>query len=135
MTAMQIPREAVLLRIFIGENDRLKGRPLYEAIVFAAREARLAGNLNLAFPGVAALALMRACPDLCLSTGSACSSAELAPSHVLAAMGLEAEAARRSLRIGIGRFNSAADIDTAAGLLIAAHAALSGKQTNSPCPA
>src|SRR5215470_6540912 len=41
--AMHVPREAVLLRIFIGENDRIKGRPLFEAIVLRAREAGLAG--------------------------------------------------------------------------------------------
>ncbi len=97
--------------------------------------ARLAGNLNVTFPGATALALMRACPDLCLSTGSACSSAEIEPSHVLTAMGLDADAAGRSLRIGIGRFTSPADIETAADLLIAAHAALSHRRTESSCPA
>jgi PII-like signaling protein len=40
---MQLPQAAVLLRIFIGENDKHQGRPLYEAIVLAAREAQLAG--------------------------------------------------------------------------------------------
>lgn len=40
---MQIPRQAVLLRIFIGENDRDDGRPLYESIVLKAREMQLAG--------------------------------------------------------------------------------------------
>src|SRR5580693_1645018 len=40
---MQIPHEAVLLRIFIGESDRWQHKPLYEAIVLAAREAKLAG--------------------------------------------------------------------------------------------
>ena len=40
---MHVPREAVLLRIFVGEDDRIKGRPLYEAIVLKAREAGLAG--------------------------------------------------------------------------------------------
>ena len=40
---MQIPRDAVLLRIFIGESDRWEHRPLYEAIVLKAREAHLAG--------------------------------------------------------------------------------------------
>ena len=40
---MHAPREAVLLRIFVGEDDRIKGRPLYEAIVLKAREAGLAG--------------------------------------------------------------------------------------------
>jgi PII-like signaling protein len=40
---MQVPRQAVLLRIFIGENDRDDGRPLYESIVLKAREMQLAG--------------------------------------------------------------------------------------------
>ena len=40
---MQIPHEAVLLRIFIGESDRWQHKPLYEAIVLKAREAHLAG--------------------------------------------------------------------------------------------
>jgi hypothetical protein len=40
---MQLPQAAVLRRIFIGENDKHQGRPLYEAIVLAAREAQLAG--------------------------------------------------------------------------------------------
>jgi cysteine desulfurase len=56
---------------------------------------------------------MQANPDLCVSTGSACSSAEIAPSTVLAAMGLGPEAASRSLRLGLGRFTSAADVDFA----------------------
>ncbi|BCH25266.1 hypothetical protein MesoLjLc_52070 [Mesorhizobium sp. L-8-10] len=40
---MQIPRQAMLLRIFIGEDDRDDGRPLYESIVLRAREMQLAG--------------------------------------------------------------------------------------------
>jgi PII-like signaling protein len=40
---MQIPQDAVLLRIFLGESDRWQHQPLYEAIVMAAREAHLAG--------------------------------------------------------------------------------------------
>lgn len=47
---MQIPRNAVLLRIFIGENDRHKNHPLYEAIVLKARELRLAGATVLRGP-------------------------------------------------------------------------------------
>jgi hypothetical protein len=47
---MQIPRDAVLLRIFFGENDRLGRLPLYEAIVLAAREAQLAGATVLRGP-------------------------------------------------------------------------------------
>jgi PII-like signaling protein len=47
---MHVPREAVLLRIFIGEDDRIKGRPLFEAIVLKAREAGLAGATVLRGP-------------------------------------------------------------------------------------
>ena len=47
---MQLPRNAILLRIFIGENDRHDGRPLYEAIVLKAREAGLGGATVLRGP-------------------------------------------------------------------------------------
>ena len=47
---MQLPRDAVLLRIFIGEDDRADGRPLYEAIVMAAREMHIAGATVLRGP-------------------------------------------------------------------------------------
>ena len=84
--------------------------------------ARIPGNLNLTFPAVRAADLMAAAPDLCVSTGSACSSAEIEPSYVLRALGLTDDAAARTLRIGIGRFTSPADIDYAASALAAAHA-------------
>jgi len=47
---MQIPRDAMLLRIFIGEDDKFKRRPLYEAIVLKARECQLAGATLLRGP-------------------------------------------------------------------------------------
>ncbi|WP_407178700.1 DUF190 domain-containing protein [Bradyrhizobium sp. STM 3562] len=47
---MQMPKQAVLLRIFIGENDRFGGSPLYEAIVLKAREMHLAGATVLRGP-------------------------------------------------------------------------------------
>ena len=78
---------------------------------------RLPGNLNVTLPQGEALAVMRATPALCVSTGSACSSAAVAPSYVLSAMGLSAAEAARSLRIGLGRFTSRADVDFAIGAL------------------
>ena len=86
-------------------------------------QARIPGNLNLTFPRATASDLLAALPDLCVSTGSACSSAAVEPSYVLRAMGLSDAEAERTLRIGIGRFTSAADIDYAAASLSAAHAA------------
>jgi cysteine desulfurase len=100
--------------------DRLT-RGIPGIIVNASREHRIAGNLNLTFPASHAIALMRAAPDLCVSTGSACSSAEVEPSYVLRALGLNDDTASRTLRIGIGRFTSAADVDAAAAMLIEAN--------------
>ena len=79
-------------------------------------DRRLAGNLNLRFPGISAAALLKALPELALSRGSACSSAVPSPSPVLLAMGLTAEQAGQSLRIGLGRFTTAADIRLAGEL-------------------
>ena len=86
------------------------------------QQARIPGNLNLTFPAATAVQLMQANPELCVSTGSACSSAVIEPSYVLRALGLSDAAAARTLRIGIGRFTSAADIDYAAAALTGAQA-------------
>jgi cysteine desulfurase len=83
-------------------------------------ERRVSGNLNLTFPGpVDAQAIMAAAPDVCVSTGSACSSAAVEPSYVLRALGIPEAEARATLRIGIGRFTSPADVDRAAASLAA----------------
>ena len=81
---------------------------------------RVTGNLNLTFPGaVDAQAIMAASPEVCVSTGSACSSAAVEPSYVLRALGIPDPEARATLRIGIGRFTSPADVDRAAAALAA----------------
>jgi cysteine desulfurase len=101
----------------------------------ASQDHRIVGNLNLTFPAATAADLMEALPDLCVSTGSACSSAAIEPSYVLRALGLSDEEAARTLRIGIGRFTSPADIDYAAAALAAAHAGLAAKLAPStPAP-
>ena len=101
-------------RLLAGLRRRLPG-----LAVNGSWEHRIPGNLNLTFPAPA-LALLRAVPELCASTGSACSSAEVEPSYVLRALGLSDEAASRTLRLGLGRFTSAADVDFAADALLAA---------------
>jgi len=83
-------------------------------------ERRIPGNLSLAIPGVDALALLRALPELALSTGSACTSAEVEPSYVLRALGLPDELAAGALRIGLGRMTSVAEVDLAAERIAAA---------------
>jgi len=86
--------------------------------VNGSTEYRLAGNLNVTFESVDASALLMSLPDIALSTGSACSSATPAPSHVLRALGLSPEAARGSVRFGLGRFNTEEEIDFAAGRIV-----------------
>ena len=83
-------------------------------------ERRLPGNLNLSFPGIPAPTLMDACPGLALSTGSACTAAEIEPSFVLRALGLSKDLAASSLRIGLGRFTTADEVDFAVATLAAA---------------
>ena len=104
-----------------GQRDRFLAalRAAIPGIELNAEHApRVAGNASIAFPGaVTAQALMEAAPGLCVSTGSACSSAEVEPSYVLRAIGLDEARARATLRIGIGRFTSPADVDRAAAML------------------
>jgi cysteine desulfurase len=111
-------------------RDRLQAKLLSAipgAKVNGADVARLPGNLNLSVPGIDALDLIAAVTDVALSTGSACTSAEVEPSYVLKAIGLDDVTARASLRFGVGRFNTEADIDRAAGLIAAAAARLRNK--------
>jgi cysteine desulfurase len=108
-----------------GLRDRLLDRlraAIPDVVVNGDMQVRIPGNLNLTFPDVTASDLMARVPDLCVSTGSACSSAAIEPSYVLRAIGLTDDAASRTLRVGLGRFTSAADIDYAAAALAAAHA-------------
>jgi cysteine desulfurase len=85
---------------------------------------RLPGNLNVRFPNVDGQSLMLKVPSLAVSSGSACTSAEPAPSHVLIGIGLSQDQARSSLRFGIGRFNTESQIDQAADRIVAAYAEL-----------
>lgn len=97
-------------------RQRLLDRLSVPTTINGSWEHRIAGNLNLTFPA-SALEMISAIPDLCVSTGSACSSAAIEPSYVLRALGLDPDSAARTLRIGLGRFTSAADVDFAAEAL------------------
>jgi cysteine desulfurase len=73
--------------------------------------SRLPGNLNCTFPFVNGEALMMSMKTVAVSSGSACTSANPEPSHVLRAIGLSEDLTRASLRFGLGRFNTAEEID------------------------
>jgi cysteine desulfurase len=81
---------------------------------------RLPGSLNLSFPGIPAPALIEAVPSLAISTGSACTSAAIEPSYVLRALGLSDALANASIRVGLGRFTTSADVNFAGDALAAA---------------
>jgi cysteine desulfurase len=84
----------------------------------------LTNNLNVCFPKVDGQSLMLQTPDLAVSSGSACTSAEPHPSHVLSALGLSEDQSRASLRFGLGRFNTEEEIRQVAKMLGRAHASL-----------
>ena len=81
-------------------------------------EQRYLGNLNLTFPGINGDLLLAELRDLSMSSGAACASASEGPSYVLEALGLSEELAQSSLRIGIGRFTTADELEYAAGRII-----------------
>ena len=72
---------------------------------------RLPNNLNLSFAGVEGDALLMGISDVAVSSGSACTSATLEPSHVLRALGVSEDLAHSSIRFGLGRFNSEEEVD------------------------
>jgi cysteine desulfurase len=72
---------------------------------------RLPGNANISFAYVEGEGLMMGIKDVAVSSGSACTSASLEPSYVLRALGVGDELAHSSIRFGLGRFNTEAEVD------------------------
>jgi cysteine desulfurase len=96
-------------RLYAGLTDRLEGVSL-NGPALDRPEWRLPGNLNVSFAYVDGEALMMSMKDVAVSSGSACTSAEPEPSHVLRALGISDDLVRSSLRFGLGRFNTAAEV-------------------------
>ena len=84
------------------------------------RDRRLPGNLNVGFRGIDGEELILQAKELAISSGSACTSTAIEPSHVLTALGLAPEQAAASLRIGLGRFTTDEELDFAGDLLVEA---------------
>ena len=81
-------------------------------------EQRLPGNLNLCFAGVQSHALLMGLKSVAVSTGSACDSESVKASHVLVAMGVPNELALTAVRFGLGRYNTAEEVDIVADEVI-----------------
>ena len=113
-----------------AEAERLKGlrnrmwagiqKKLPEVYLNGDPERRLPGNLNVSFAFVEGEGLMMGVKDIAVSSGSACTSASLEPSYVLRALGVDAEMAHTSLRLGLGRFTTENDVDYAVDAIAAA---------------
>jgi cysteine desulfurase len=95
-------------------RDRLKDTilsQLDECSINGSMEHRLPGNINLSFAYVEGESLLMGLNDVAVSSGSACTSATLEPSYVLKALGADDDLAHSSIRFGVGRFNSEAEVD------------------------
>jgi cysteine desulfurase len=104
-----------------GLRDRLKATLEFQldgVYVNGSMEHRLPHNLNLSFAGVDSESLLIALSDIALSTGSACTSATVEPSHVLRALGVGEERLHSAVRFGLGRFTTEAEIDYTAGRIV-----------------
>ncbi len=102
-------------------RDRLKDKLMSEldqVFVNGNMEHRLPGNLNISFLYVEGESLLMGINDVAVSSGSACTSATLEPSYVLKSLGLGDDVAHSSIRFGIGRFNTEAEVDYVAGRMI-----------------
>src|SRR5437764_1054514 len=110
--AMQeLPEESTRLAAL---RERLKKKlqsELDEILVNGSTEHRLPGNLNMSSLYVEGESLLMGINDIAVSSGAACTSAALEPSYVLKSLGLEDDVAHSSIRFGIGRFNTEAEID------------------------
>jgi cysteine desulfurase len=114
----EMPEESKRLAFL---RDRLKSKleqSLDEIHINGTMEHRLPGNLNMSFVYVEGESLLMGINDIAVSSGSACTSATLEPSYVLKALGLGDDVAHSSIRFGIGRFNSEAEVDYVADKLI-----------------
>ena len=118
IAATEMETEAAYVR---GLRDRLKEK-LESALdyihVNGSMEHRLPGNLNMSFVYVEGESLLMGINDVAVSSGSACTSATLEPSYVRKALGLGDDVAHSSIRFGLGRFNTQAEVDYVAAKVI-----------------
>ncbi|MGQ9805080.1 MAG: IscS subfamily cysteine desulfurase [Chlorobiales bacterium] len=93
---------------------------LEDCYVNGSMESRLPGNINISFAYVEGEGLLMGLKGLAVSSGSACTSASLEPSHVLKALGVGDELAHSSIRYGLGRFTTEEEVDYAIQITVEA---------------
>lgn len=118
LAAAERDAEALRLRALRDRLYRGISSRLSETYVNGSLEHRLPGNLNMSFAFVEGESLLMALKDLAVSSGSACTSASLEPSYVLRALGIGDELAHTSIRFGLGRFNTEAEVDYVIELVV-----------------
>jgi cysteine desulfurase len=91
---------------------------LDEVYINGSMEHRLPGSLNISFAFVEGESLLMGINDIAVSSGSACTSATLEPSYVLKALGAGDDLAHSSIRFGLGRFNTQAEVDYVAAKIV-----------------
>ena len=114
----EMPQESVRMS---GMRDRLRDRimsNLDEVYINGSMEHRLPQNLNISFAYVEGESLLMGINDVAVSSGSACTSATLEPSYVLKALGTGDDLAHSSIRFGLGRFNTEAEVDYVADRVV-----------------
>jgi cysteine desulfurase len=114
----EMPKEACHLAGLRNRlRDRIMGR-LDEVYINGSMDHRLPGNLNISFAYVEGESLLMGINDIAVSSGSACTSATLEPSYVLKALGAGDDLAHSSIRFGLGRFNTEAEVDYVADRVV-----------------
>jgi len=114
----EMPEESKRLAFL---RDKLRGKllkELDEVYINGTEEHRLPNNLNISFAYVEGESLLMGINDVAVSSGSACTSATLEPSYVLKALGAGDDLAHSSIRFGLGRFNTEAEVDYVADKVI-----------------
>ncbi len=124
IAASEMTEEAERVRSLRDRLHRAIAARVPGVVLNGHPERRLPGNLNLSFPGVEGESLATHLGEVAVSSSSACTSSLREPSHVLKALGLSDEMAYAALRFGIGRFNTAEEVDRAAQRVEEAVAAL-----------
>ncbi|MBI4876629.1 MAG: IscS subfamily cysteine desulfurase [Acidobacteria bacterium] len=111
IAAREMPAEAVRIGALRDKLMHKLQSELDQTFVNGSLEHRLPGNLNISFAYVEGESLLMGINDVAVSSGSACTSATLEPSYVLKALGAGDELAHSSIRFGLGRFNTAEEVD------------------------